>query len=62
MSVKKVRRWVPKNNIKHLPQLKSHIVKYGGEGIRRGRVLCEIDFHWVCKNGKKYERLIGRQA
>lgn len=58
MSIKIVRRWIPKNNIKHLPQQKARIVKYGSTGAKRGRILCELNFHWICKNGKKYERLM----
>ena len=61
MLVDKIRRWIPKNNIKYLPQPEARIIKYGGIGERKGRVLCEIDFTWIRNNGPKYERLFRKR-
>jgi len=56
--VKKVRRWVPIKNLGHLPLDKADIIRYGG---RRGRALCELEFHWIINNTKKYEKLLGKR-
>lgn len=58
MTRSKVTRYVSKENLKWLPD--HAIVQFGNrKKHQQGLVKIELDFYWVRKNGKKYEKLMG---
>ena len=52
-------RYIPKENIKYLPEGKSMFLTYFTK--RRGMAKVELDFHWIRNNTRMYERLMGRR-
>ena len=56
---KKVVRYIPKNNIKYLPEGKSMFLTKFTK--RKGLVKVELDFYWIRNNTGMYERLMGRR-
>jgi len=56
---RRVIRYIPKENIKYLPEGKSMFLTYFTK--RKGLVKVELDFYWIRKNTFDYKRLIGRR-
>ena len=56
---KRVIRYIPKENIKYLPEGKSMFLTKFTK--KKGFVKVELDFHWIRNNTGVYERLMGRR-
>jgi len=56
---KRVIRYIPKENVKYLPEGKSMFLTYFTK--RMGMAKVELDFYWMKNNTGLYERLIGRR-
>lgn len=52
-------RYIPKENIKYLPEGKSMFLTKFTK--KKGFVKVELDFHWIRNNTRVYERLMGRR-
>ena len=52
-------RYIPKENVKYLPEGKSMFLTYFTK--RKGMAKVELDFYWMKNNTWMYERLIGRR-
>jgi hypothetical protein len=56
---KRVIRYIPKENVKYLPEGKSMFLTHFTK--RSGMAKVELDFDWMKNNTGLYERLIGRR-
>ena len=59
MSPSRVIRYIPVDNVKYLPEVKSMFLTKFTK--RKGMVKVELDFHWIRNNTWMYEKLMGRR-
>lgn len=52
-------RYIPKENVKYLPEGKSMFLTHFTK--KEGLAKVELDFNWINNNTGLYERLIGRR-
>ena len=55
----KVVRYILKDMLQYLPK-GAKVLRGGSVRLRKdNRVMVELDYYWMRKNGKKYARLVG---